>query len=122
MPVARAWSLDALREAILRWPRDPHEKVTLEYVLLAGTNDDLASADRLADWAGSLDGGGPRRHVVNLIPWNPWPGAAYAAPPPAVVDAFAARLRSRAPRLLVHRRHSRGRDVAAACGTLSATG
>lgn len=123
MPVARAWSLEALKDALLRWPRAPHEKVTLEYVLLAGTNDDLASADRLAEWAGSLDGvGGPRRHVVNLIPWNPWPGAPYAEPAPAVVDAFAARVRSRAPNLLVNRRTSRGRDVAAACGTLAATG
>jgi 23S rRNA (adenine2503-C2)-methyltransferase len=119
MPIARAFSLDALRDALRRWPRDPHEKVTLEYVLLAGTNDDLASADRLADWASSLDGGGPRRHVVNLIPFNPWPGAPFAEPPPAVVEGFAARLRSRAPRLLVHRRISRGRDVAGACGNLA---
>ena len=121
MPIARAWSLDALRDALLRWPRAPHEKVTLEYVLLSGINDDLASAERLADWAGSLDRGGPRRHVVNLIPFNPWPGAPYAEPEAAVVDAFADRVRSRAPHLLVNRRRSRGRDVAAACGTLAAS-
>jgi 23S rRNA (adenine2503-C2)-methyltransferase len=125
MPVAKVWSLDALRDALVRWPRAPHEKVTLEYVLLRGTNDDLASADRLADWASSVvDAGGPgapRRYIVNLIPFNPWHGAPFAEPSPEAVVAFADRLRSRAPRLLVNCRRTRGRDVAGACGTLSAS-
>jgi 23S rRNA (adenine2503-C2)-methyltransferase len=119
MPVAKAWSLDALRDALARWPRGPHEKITLEYVLLAGTNDDLGSADRLADWARPLcEASGARRYVLNLIPWNRWPGAPYAEPRAEVVAAFEARLREKLPSLLVHRRGTRARDVQGACGTL----
>ncbi|HVH47812.1 MAG TPA: 23S rRNA (adenine(2503)-C(2))-methyltransferase RlmN [Labilithrix sp.] len=113
MPVGRKWPLAALREALSRWPRRPHQKITLEYVLLADVNDDDESADKLAAWTGDL------KHVLNVIPFNEWGTAApspYREPSAARIEAFVTRLRSHG--CLVKVRRSRGRDVRAACGTL----
>lgn len=112
MPVNRRWPLEALRTALDAWPRRPHEKITLEYVLLAGKNDGERDAELLAAWVGDL------RHVVNVIPFNAWGDATspYAAPSEAALQRFASRLS--AAGCLVKVRRSRGRDVRGACGTL----
>ncbi len=112
MPIGKKWSLEDLRAALERWPRRPHQKITLEYVLLAGVNDDDESAERLADFALGL------RHVLNVIPFNEWGDAPspFREPKPEDVERFVARLRARG--CLVKVRRSRGRDVRAACGTL----
>jgi 23S rRNA (adenine2503-C2)-methyltransferase len=112
MPINRRWPLAALREALLRFPQRPHQKLTLEYVLLAGVNDDLESADRLAAWANGM------RHVLNVIPFNAWEGSPFREPSPDVVTAFVDRLRVHG--CLVKVRRTRGRDVRGACGTLAA--
>jgi 23S rRNA (adenine2503-C2)-methyltransferase len=112
MPIDRRWPLADLRAALGRWPLRPHQKITLEDVLLDGVNDDEASAERLALWIGDL------RHIVNVIPFNEWGDAPspWREPSRERVDAFVARLRSLG--CLVKVRRSRGRDVRAACGTL----
>ena len=112
MPIGKKWPLAELRAALGRWPRRPHQKITLEYVLLADVNDDDDSAERLADFTGDL------RHILNVIPFNEWGDAPspYREPTAVRVDAFVARLRARG--CLVTVRRSRGRAVRAACGTL----
>jgi 23S rRNA (adenine2503-C2)-methyltransferase len=109
MPIGKRWPLEDLRGALARWPQ--RKKLTLEYVLLAGVNDDLASADRLAAWVGDL------RHVVNVIPFNAWEGSAFREPDAATVSAFVERLHQRG--CVVKVRRSRGRDARGACGTLA---
>lgn len=108
MPVNTKWPLAELRAALDRWREC---KVTLEYVLLAGVNDDDASARRLAAWVGDL------RHVVNVIPFNEWEGAPYREPSPERVAEFCRVLHESG--CLAKIRRSRGRDVRAACGTLA---
>jgi 23S rRNA (adenine2503-C2)-methyltransferase len=114
MPIGKRWPLAELRAALERWPKRPHDKLTLEYVLLDGLNDDLASADRLADFARGL------RHVLNVIPFNAWSaeGSPYREPTEERTQAFVARLQARG--CLVTVRRSRGRDARGACGTLVA--
>jgi 23S rRNA (adenine2503-C2)-methyltransferase len=114
MPVNKKWDLTALRLALARWPKRPHQKITFEYVLLDGVNDRDDDAERLADFVGDL------RHIVNVIPFNAWGAlpARYQEPPEARVRGFVDRLRARG--CLVTVRRSRGRDVRAACGTLVA--
>jgi 23S rRNA (adenine2503-C2)-methyltransferase len=112
MPINRRWPLAALREALAHWPKRPHSKITLEYVLIAGVNDDLESAARLAAWAAGI------RHVLDVIPFNPWEGSPFREPAPEVVTSFVERLR--AGGCLVKVRRTRGRDARAACGTLAA--
>lgn len=115
MPIDKKWPLRELRAALATWPQRPHQKITLEYVLLDGINDDLESAERLAAWIGDL------RHLLNVIPFNAWGEASspYRAPSEEKVQAFVARVHELG--CLVTVRRSRGRDVRGACGTLVAT-
>jgi 23S rRNA (adenine2503-C2)-methyltransferase len=56
---------------------------------------------------------------INLIPFNPFPGAAFRRPSDERVEAFQMRLLSAGVHATV--RKSRGRDIEAACGQLAAT-
>jgi 23S rRNA (adenine2503-C2)-methyltransferase len=107
-------------------------KVFVEYVMLAGVNDRVGHARQLAEL---LD---PKVFKVNLIPYNPIPsagrGSASADPRPraplkdgafdgssrGAIEAFRATLANAGVPVTV--RLTRGRDIAAACGQLAATG
>lgn len=112
MPVAARLPLDELMDALRRYPLERGRRITIEYVLLAGENDTLADAHRLA----GLLRGIPVK--VNLIPFNPDNEflRGLRTPTAAVVDAFGACLAD--ARLNVSVRWSRGPDVLAACGQL----
>jgi 23S rRNA (adenine2503-C2)-methyltransferase len=111
MPVGRRWPLAPLQEALIRYPVRARERITVEYVLLAGVNDTLEDARRLADFCA------PFPHNINLIPFNEHPSSPYRAPSEAALDAFLQALLAQR-RTLVTVRRSRGRDVQAACGQL----
>jgi 23S rRNA (adenine2503-C2)-methyltransferase len=113
MPVNRAWNLARLRRALDAWDLKRHERFLFEYVLLAGVNDGLEDADRLAAWLGDLR----QRHNVNLIPMNEHAHSPFAEPPEPRLQAFARRLRERG--CFVSVRRSRSRDVQGACGQLA---
>jgi 23S rRNA (adenine2503-C2)-methyltransferase len=84
--------------------------VTYTYVLLRGVNDQLVHTRALAELLK------PRRHHLNLIPYNEVEGAPFARPTGPEVAAFAGRLREAG--LNVSIRHSRGGRIGAACGQL----
>ena len=111
MPINRRYPLSELRAALTRYPLRASERITLEYVLLAGVNDSVADAERLAAF------GAPFSHQINLIPWNAHPESEFRASAEADIDAFARRLLEHT-RAVVTVRRSRGRDVGAACGQL----
>jgi 23S rRNA (adenine2503-C2)-methyltransferase len=81
-------------------------------VLLAGENDTLDDARRLA---GLLHG---IRSKVNLIPFNPYPGASFRTSERARIEVFREALLERGLHATI--RESRGRDIRAACGQLAA--
>ncbi|MEW5912783.1 MAG: 23S rRNA (adenine(2503)-C(2))-methyltransferase RlmN [Thermodesulfobacteriota bacterium] len=112
MPVNRRWNLAALKQALLAYPLKPTRRITLEYVLLGGVNDRPQQAAQLAAWCRGL------RCKVNLIAFNPHPGAAFAPPEPEAMEAFQEELAARHVTALL--RKSRGADIAAACGQLAA--
>lgn len=112
MPVNRAWNLARLRQALDNWPLKRHERFIFEYVLLAGVNDTLEDADRMAEWLGDLR----RAHNVNLIPMNAHAHSPFREPEEDRIQAFANRLREHGCFITVRR--SRGRDVQGACGQL----
>ena len=93
-------------------------RVTFEYAMLAGVNDAPAQARALA--ALLLRHLPPHCVHVNLLPFHPWPGAAFAPSPPAHIAAFQAVLADLG--LRVHVRASRGLDILAACGQLRSAG
>jgi 23S rRNA (adenine2503-C2)-methyltransferase len=113
MPITRKWNIAALLEAIATVPLRPRERVTFEYVLLGGVNDQPEHAEELIALLKNL------RAKVNLIVWNSGPGMPFHEPTPPDVAAFQSRLRDAGiPAFL---RRPRGRDIYAACGQLKRT-
>ena len=80
--------------------------------MLAGVNDAPAQARALAQALAGI------RCKVNLIPFNPFPGAAFGRSDDATVTRFQEVLRAAGVHATV--RESRGPDIAAACGQLVA--
>jgi len=110
MPIEEKYALGDVIDAALRYPVPRGGRVTFEYVLLGGVNDQPAHARELAR---RLAG----RHVkVNLIPLNPAPDIPFRAPTPDAVDAFGKALA--AADVPVSVRKARGQDILAASGQL----
>ncbi|MEM8951862.1 MAG: 23S rRNA (adenine(2503)-C(2))-methyltransferase RlmN [Pseudomonadota bacterium] len=109
VPINRKWNIEALLEACRAYPSGDRW-VTFEYVMLDGVNDSDAEAKELV----RLLKGIPAK--VNLIPFNPWPGAGYQCSSKARIQAFASIVeRGGYPSPV---RTPRGRDILAACGQL----
>ena len=111
VPINRKYDLKTLFEAIRAYPELSNSKrVTFEYVMLKGINDSLAEAKDLT----KLLRGVPSK--INLIPFNPWPGAPYECSDWEQIEAFA-EIVNRAG-FAAPIRTPRGRDIFAACGQL----
>ncbi len=110
MKVNEAYPISNLVKACNEYAEIAGRRVTYEYALIAGVNDSLAHAERLA---------GLLREMlchVNLIPLNPVPETSYVRPTSSVVGAFAAVLASRGIEATIRREMGCGID--AACGQL----
>jgi hypothetical protein len=94
IPTAHAHAIDDIIASLHEWQAAGGRRVTIEYTLLAGVNDDLAQAKALA---ALLDG---LVVHVNLIPFNPWTGSGFSATGAPRTDAFAARAGARRGALL----------------------
>jgi 23S rRNA (adenine2503-C2)-methyltransferase len=103
-------SLASLLEACRRYPLPPNRRLTFEYVLLAGINDQKEDARRLIQLLRGLT------CKINLIPFNPFPGSLFRRPSDRDVLAFQSIVRKAGLDVFV--RKSRGRDVLGACGQL----
>jgi 23S rRNA (adenine2503-C2)-methyltransferase len=112
MPINRRYPLAVLLAACRDLPLARRKRIFFEYVLLDGVNDSDADARRLAD----LLRGIPSK--VNLIVFNPFPGARFRPSPRERVERFQHIVR--ASGLQVNLRESRGWDIQAACGQLAA--
>ena len=111
VPLNRRYPIAELMAAVRAYPGLSNAKrVTFEYVMLKGVNDTPADARALV----RLVSGIPAK--INLIPFNPWPGAPYVCSDPDVIEAFGSIL-NRAGYAAPIRR-PRGRDILAACGQL----
>ncbi len=110
IPAARTTRIAEILDAAREFYTACHREITLEYVLLAGVNDADAQADQLAHLSRTV------RCNVNLIGYNPVPSLPYAAPGPARIQAFIARLQEQG--VNVQLRRSRGTGAEAACGQL----
>lgn len=113
MPVNRKWNLEKLIAAARDFPLRNRERITFEYVLLNGVNDDILNAEEVAALLRGL------RSKVNLIALNPGPGIVFSTPEADRVTAFQNILiKSGIPTFV---RRPRGRDIFAACGQLKRT-
>ncbi|MCG8324607.1 MAG: 23S rRNA (adenine(2503)-C(2))-methyltransferase RlmN [Thiotrichales bacterium] len=112
VPLNRKYPLSGLLAACRRYAKiRGGDSITFEYVMLNGVNDSSADARQLA----RLLTGIPAK--INLIPFNPFPGADFTRPEQSVIDQFRDIL-VRAG-IVTTTRKTRGDDIAAACGQLA---
>jgi 23S rRNA (adenine2503-C2)-methyltransferase len=111
VPINRKWPIAALLDACRAYPGLSNaRRITFEYVMLKGVNDSLAEARALV----RLLAGIPAK--INLIPFNPWPGAPYECSDWEQIERFAEVVNKAGYASPV--RTPRGRDIHAACGQL----
>lgn len=110
VPVNRKYPLDTLRRCLDDYPLPQQRHITLEYVMLAGVNDREKDLDALIRFIN------PERERVNLIHFNPWPGAPCSGSSKQHMNVFANALIEKCIRATVRR--SRGDEIMAACGQL----
>jgi 23S rRNA (adenine2503-C2)-methyltransferase len=106
MPIEKKYRLADVVAALGQFRR----RVTLEYVLIGGTNDTLEHADRLAQLARPLGA------LVNLLPLHPGGAPGLTPSTRAQMLAFERRLKRHDVEAVLRR--SRGLDISAACGQL----
>jgi len=111
VPLNKKYPLADLLAACRAYPTANNSKrITFEYVMLKQVNDSLSDAKELV----RLLKGIPAK--VNLIPFNPWPGAPYQCAEWQQIEAFAQVLMKAGYASPI--RTPRGRDIMAACGQL----
>ncbi len=111
VPINRKYPIKVLLEACRNYPGLSNAKrITFEYVMLKDVNDSLEEARELV----RLLRGIPAK--INLIPFNPWPGAPYACSEWEQIERFAEVVNKAGYASPV--RTPRGRDIMAACGQL----
>ncbi len=111
VPINKKYPLKELMAALRAYPGASNSRlITFEYVMLKGVNDSLAEARALV----RLLAGIPAK--INLIPFNPWPGAPYECSDWSQIEKFAEIVNKAGYASPV--RTPRGRDIMAACGQL----
>jgi 23S rRNA (adenine2503-C2)-methyltransferase len=111
VPLNRKYPIAELLDACRTYPGATNaRRITSEYVMLKGVNDSPGDARELV----RLLAGIPAK--VNLIPFNPWPGAPYECSSDAAIKAFSDIVFAAGYSAPV--RTPRGRDILAACGQL----
>ncbi len=113
VPLNRKYGIEELLAACAAYPgANNARRITFEYVMLRDRNDSDADARELVRLL--------RKYrlpaKVNLIPFNPWPGADYETSPPERVRAFSNIVFEAGISAPI--RTPRGRDIMAACGQL----
>jgi 23S rRNA (adenine2503-C2)-methyltransferase len=111
VPLNKKYPLAELLEACRTYPGSSNaRRITFEYVMLRGVNDSPAEARALV----RLLAGIPAK--VNLIPFNPWPGAPFERSTDQAIKVFSDIVNAAGYSSPV--RTPRGEDIMAACGQL----
>jgi 23S rRNA (adenine2503-C2)-methyltransferase len=113
VPINRKYGIEQLLEACAAYPgANNARRITFEYVMLKDKNDSDADARELVRLIRHYD----LPAKVNLIPFNPWPGAPYECSTPERIRSFSNIVFEAGISAPV--RTPRGRDIDAACGQL----
>ena len=115
VPINTRWPVDEAIDAAYRYFEVTGRRVSIEYALIRGMNDQGWRADLLGT---KLNARGRGWVHVNPIPLNPTPGSRWTASDPGVEREFVRRLRALGLPTTV--RDTRGSDIDGACGQLAA--
>jgi 23S rRNA (adenine2503-C2)-methyltransferase len=111
VPINKRWPIKDLLDACRDYPGLSNAKrITFEYVMLKGVNDSLPDAKELVRLLAKI----PAK--INLIPFNPWPGAPLECSDWEQIEKFGDVVNRAGYASPV--RSPRGRDIMAACGQL----
>lgn len=110
MPINKAYNMETLRRSIAYYIEKTNRRVTFEYILLDGVNDDLIHARQLAHYVRGLN------CYINLIPYNAV--GEHTFKQSKNTEAFHAELLRLRINATVRKEH--GGDIDAACGQLRA--
>jgi len=114
VPINKKYNIATFLEAVHRYIGKSNAnqgRVTIEYVMLDHVNDSTDDAHELAELLKDT----PCK--INLIPWNPFPGAPYGRSSNSRIDRFSKVLMDYGFTTIV--RKTRGDDIDAACGQLA---
>jgi 23S rRNA (adenine2503-C2)-methyltransferase len=111
MPFSASFPLADLRESLEYWYKQTKSKISYEYVVWKGINDDKASIDALVKFCKYV----PCK--VNLIEYNPIDDGEFQQASEESINAYIKALE--ATGIVVKVRRSRGKDIDAACGQLA---
>ncbi|KOY61875.1 bifunctional tRNA (adenosine(37)-C2)-methyltransferase TrmG/ribosomal RNA large subunit methyltransferase RlmN [Photorhabdus heterorhabditis] len=114
VPINRKYNIEQFLAGVRRYLTKSNAnqgRVTVEYVMLDQINDSVEQAHQLAACLKDT----PSK--INLIPWNPFPGAPYGRSSNSRIDRFAKVLMGYGFTTIV--RKTRGDDIDAACGQLA---
>ncbi|WP_075181495.1 bifunctional tRNA (adenosine(37)-C2)-methyltransferase TrmG/ribosomal RNA large subunit methyltransferase RlmN [Pantoea sp. 1.19] len=114
VPINKKYNIETFLAAVRRYLAKSNAnqgRVTVEYVMLDQVNDSTDNAHQLAEVLKDT----PCK--INLIPWNPFPGAPYGRSSNSRVDRFSKVLMEYGFTTIV--RKTRGDDIDAACGQLA---
>ena len=111
MPVQKAWPVQDVIDLIREYDFTGQRRVSFEYTMFAGRNDDKRHADALIRLLRGLE------CRVNLIRFHKIPDAPFEAPPQIIMENFRDRLSNHGITCTI--RASRGEDILAACGMLA---
>ena len=111
VPINKRWSIKDLLDACRAYPGLSNAKrITFEYVMLKDVNNSIADAKELVRLLAKI----PAK--INLIPFNPWPGAPFECSDWERIETFGEVVNRAGYASPV--RSPRGRDIMAACGQL----
>lgn len=112
IPLEKRHPLPEVLDALAKFDDGGGKRITFEYTMIDGINDETSLAPKLADLANQV------RAFVNLIPYNPIPYQDWRPSDPERIEHFAGVLEAAGVSVAV--RETRGRDISAACGQLKA--
>ncbi len=110
VPLNRTYPLAKLMKEIRKYASVSGRQISFEWTLLDGINDSPKDAAQLADLIAGIQA------MVNLIPYNPVEGIAFAPSPKERCEEFRDALLARGVQATL--RQERGQDIDAACGQL----
>ena len=111
VPLNKKYPIAELLQACREYPAASNaRRITFEYVMLRDINDSDADARELVRLLQGIHA------KVNLIPWNPWPGAPYQTSRQERIQSFARIIGEGGFSSAI--RATRGEDIMAACGQL----
>ncbi len=111
IPINKVWPVADVMAAVNAIPKSRKRFVVYEYLLAKGFNDSAQDAEDLGN---ALQG---KKAFVNIIPFNPFPGAKYERPSESDINSFKSELDKFGVPCLV--RFTKGDDILAACGQLN---